>query len=658
MILMNVGLICSVIIFLSIIIFKSLYSIGPSQIGLVIKTYGKELPGGNPIALKGEAGYQAGLLMPGLIFKLWPLYRVEKHPWVQVPAEEIGLVISQVGNPLDLGTKSAIYKKEFKDFSDLDSFIKNGGQKGVQRQVLPPGTTVPIHPVAFIVLVKDKTYGVPISSMDNYKIDRDLLKLVRIEPMKKSDGSQQDVIGIVTTYEGAPLEDGDIASRMGGFKDIGEMEKIKEISNFDVIDKIFSSLNNEHNNYQDFQKFLDKGGKIGLQHCPLQYGSFVLNPYLVKVEIVPMLVVNQGYSAVIKSYVGLPTNDISGKDFKFGSLVKPGHKGIWEEALRTGKYPINPRCYQAVIVPTFILTLNWANSVSQAHCLDANLNSITAKSVEGFVFKLDLQVQIHIPDTNSPKVISMVGTTENLINEVLQAAIGNYLRNTIGGMKATEFITNRQKVQQQALTYIQEQLNKYFVETKGVYIQDIILPAEIVKVLTEREIAEQQIGTFEKQKSAEDKRVEMEKAKGMANMQSQLASSEVQITIANNKSDAKSAEARGEASYVEQMAKAEASKVESIGLAEAKKIEAGGLAKAKGYEAQVSAMGQTQTAMVNIFNILAEKGIKIIPDSIIVGGGGGSLDGLALSLMKFFDKKTIPEINKNLGDGDKYNENF
>ncbi len=75
-----------------------------------------------------------------------------------------------------------------------------------------------------------------------------------------------------------------------------------------------------------------------------------------------MLVVEQGQVAVIKSYVGLPTEDTSGLEFKFGSLVKPGHRGIWEEPLRTGKYPINPHCYQWEIVPTAILTLNWAEA--------------------------------------------------------------------------------------------------------------------------------------------------------------------------------------------------------------------------------------------------------------------------------------------------------
>ena len=58
--------------------------------------------------------------------------------------------------------------------------------------------------------------------------------------------------------------------------------------------------------------------------------------------MVPMLVVNQGEVAVMKAYVGLPTLDTSGAEFKFGSIVRPGHRGIWQEPLRTGKYADQP----------------------------------------------------------------------------------------------------------------------------------------------------------------------------------------------------------------------------------------------------------------------------------------------------------------------------
>jgi len=109
--------------------------------------------------MNGEAGYQADLLMPGLRFKLWPIFKVERYAWVQVPPDHIGLVIAQVGKALPTGAKSAVYKPEFGSFADVRTFLDSGGQRGVQRPVLPPGTTAPIHPVGFVVVTRERIFG-------------------------------------------------------------------------------------------------------------------------------------------------------------------------------------------------------------------------------------------------------------------------------------------------------------------------------------------------------------------------------------------------------------------------------------------------------------------------------------------------------------------
>ena len=630
----------AVAVFLALVlIIPSIRIIGPTRIGLVIKRFSlRKLPGDDPIAFRGEAGFQADLLMPGWRFKLWILYRVELHPWVQIPAGRIGVVISQVGAPLPTGAKSAVYRAELGNFSDLRGFLRNGGQKGVQRPVLPPGTLAPIHPAAFLVITENRVFGVPVSAEfrhlakaaggslkpEAFGLAGSQLEVVRIEPKRTGQsGETVDVVGIVTTYEGEPLPPGYIASRLDGFSDIEQMEQAGA-TDHEMIEAILGSKNEKHNNYQDFQAFLDQGGRIGLQHDPLLYGAYTLNPFLVSVELRPMLVVEQGQVGVVKSYVGLVTQDTSGEEFLFGSLVRPGHRGIWQEPLRTGKYPINPHCYKAEIVPTAILTLNWAEAVSRAHDLDAHLKSIQAKSREGFEFSIDLQVQIHVADTQAPWVISMVGTMQNLVNEVLQAAVGNHFRDKLQSMPAIRFIETRQQVQEEALEHIQEQLRQYKVETPGVYIQDVVLPAELVKVLTEREIANQEIATFQKQEEAEVQRIDMEKAKGTADMQQELARAQVSVDIKTNNAIARKAEADGEAEYIQKTGTAQGARVRAIGMA-----------RAEAYKAQVDALGQVPTALVNVSSALAEGGHKFVPEVLVMGQGGKPLDGLAAVLTQY-----------------------
>ena len=340
-----------------------------------------------------------------------------------------------------------------------------------------------------------------------------------------------------------------------------------------------------------------------------------------------MLVVKQGEVAVIKAYVGLVTEDTSGAEFKFGSLVRPGHRGVWQEPLRTGKYPINPRCYEAEIVPTAILTLNWAEAVSEAHHLDAQLQQIVAKSREGFIFRIDLQVQIHVPDTKAPRVISMVGTMRNLVSEVLQSAVGNHFRDKLQSMAAIRFIETRQQVQQEAFAHIKSQLDQYQVETRGVYIQDVILPEDLVRVLTQREIANQEIETFRRQEQAQDQRITMEHAKGTADMQAELATSKVGVEIKTNNAQARKAEAEDEAAYISETGTAKGAEVEAVGLA-----------RAKGYEAQVAALGAAPTAAVNIATAIAQSGVRFVPEVLVAGSGSGvsgGIEGLAATLMKY-----------------------
>jgi|MDTC01.2.fsa_nt_gb hypothetical protein len=620
-----------------VLIVPSFRVIKKDEVGLVIKRFGfRNLKDDMPVAFRGEPGYQAELLTPGVRFKFWVLYSVQAHPWVQVPAGEIGVIVSQIGQTLPIGAKTAIYKPGFGKYTDLHAFLEHGGEKGVQRYVLPPGELVPIHPVAFMVVTSTQSYGIPVSEglrklaretggkliPQSFGKDPASFRVMRISPVEEG-GRRVDMVGIVTAYEGEPLTEGAIASRLGDYEDIKKLEEAGA-SDSKLVETVLNPKNEVHNNYQDFQKFLDNGGRIGLQHDVVLYGAYNLNPFLVSVQKVQMLVVEQGEVAVIKAYVGLGTEDTSGEEFRHGSLVKPGHRGIWHEGLGTGKYPINPHCYEAVIVPTYILTLNWAEAESKAHQLDRNLSQIDAKSIEGFEFHLDLQVQIHIPDTQAPFVISMVGTIVNLVNEVLQAAVGNHFRDKLQSLKAVEFIERRQEVQENAFDHISNKLNEYKVVTKGVYIQDMVFPPKLVTVLTNREVAHQEIETFKKQKEAEDQRIETEKSKGTADMQAKLAQSLVGVNIKENDANARIAEANGESTYISETGKAQAAEVEAVGLA-----------RAKGYEAQVKALGQGPTAIINVASVLSKEGMKIVPD-VLVAGSGGSLDGLAATLTKAF----------------------
>ena len=72
------------------------------------------------------------------------------------------------------------------------------------------------------------------------------------------------------------------------------------------------------------------------------------------------------------------------------------------------------------------------------------------------------------------------------------------------------------------------------------------------------------------------------------------------------------------------------------GQAKGAEVRAVGMAKAEAYERQVAALGKDATAFVNAITALADRGIKIVPD-ILVGGGGQQcslVDGLLAMVMR------------------------
>jgi regulator of protease activity HflC (stomatin/prohibitin superfamily) len=227
----------------------------------------------------------------------------------------------------------------------------------------------------------------------------------------------------------------------------------------------------------------------------------------------------------------------------------------------------------------------------------------------------------------------MVGSVQNLVNEVLQSAVGNYFRNKIQSMAATEFIQQRDRVQEEAFLYIKKNLDKYEVETLGVFLQDIKFPEELSVVLREREIATQEAETYQQQRKAQDQRIETEQARGRADQQGDLAKSEVNITIAQNLAEARKRQADGEAFYTKATGEGQGAAIRAIGTAEADAAKAKGLALAAGLEAQKLAVGEQATLLVNVIKAIADGKVKITPEILVSGGADGPSQGLLALVM-------------------------
>ena len=557
------------------------------QVGIVIKRFGpRSLAPGRFMALQGEAGYQAETLPPGVHFGYWRWqYRVLKAPMTNVSPGEIALLVAADGAaiPSDRILGKVV---ECDNFQDARKFLLNGGEKGRQLGILTAGT-YRINGALFNVITS--------MTAAQHGMSADQLQLQRVEP---------DQVGIVTTLDGWSIDAGEIAGPVIA----------------------------GHDNFQNAHAFLTGGGRRGLQEQILLSGTWNLNPWFAQVEQVPMVQIPIGYIGVVISFVGMVHVDVSGLEFKHGDLVNVGHKGVWVTPLYPGKHPLNTRVMKVELVPTTNIVLNWATR-TEAHHFDEKLSSITVRSKDGFAFSLDVAQIIHVGALDAPKVISRVGSMQNLVDHVLQPIVGNYFRNSAQHYTVLDFLSARSERQQEAAEHIRTALGAYDVQAIDTLIGDINPPAQLMQTQTDRKIAEEQRKTYEVQEAAQVQRQQLVRQTSLADIQQQVVGSEQGVNIAELQANAHIKQATGEAESV---------RLRAIGEAEA--IRATGMAKAEAYRAGVEALGAQGYTVMQLLQIVGERNVRIVPDVAVSGqnGGTGLVDGLlGLMLRKETGTETV-----------------
>jgi uncharacterized membrane protein YqiK len=560
-------------------IFFGTVIVSKDGIGIVNKKwvlFGKHrtLPDGAIVALNGEAGLQADTLAPGIHFGLWAWqYAVYMEPFTTIEQGHIGTVEARDGHPLS-GGRVLAKTVECNSFQDARAFLLNGGERGPQISIIPPGT---------------------------YRINTALFQVRQEEVLEIPD----NMVGVVTTKDGKPLATGEIAG--------------KEIAG--------------HNMYQDAEAFITNGGHKGLQEQVILAGRYFINPRFATVDTKPMTEVPIANVGVVIAYVGDEGKDVTGDTFKHGNLVSRGQKGVWVDPLDPGKYPINPFTHKVELVPTANIVLNWATGKTEAHHLDEKLSTITVRSSDGFTFNLDVSQIIHVPRNDAPKVIARFGTMANLVTQVLEPTIGNYFRNAAQTSDVIEFLKKRSERQAEAKAAIGAALSEYNVNAIDTLIGDITPPEALMKTLTDRKIAEQEQVTYKTQQSAEETRKDLQQARAMADTQARVVDSERSVTIAKFGAEAAIEGARGQAESKKINAEADANVIITVGNAEASKTLAVGTSEADVIKLKIDSMESGNYALVQVVQALASNKTQLVPQIIAGGSGAGGQGGTLVDVL-------------------------
>lgn len=634
------------------VLFRSVALVRGDQLAVLERRWvGRRMPEGRVVAMRHEVGVQAHILGPGLHFLTPFIYAVRKSAMLEVGEDEVALVEAIDGRPVDPGRIFAKVVSGHNLFQDGEAFLVQGGERGPQLEVIPPGL---------------------------YRLNPYLFKVTKVAAIDIPSGRA----GIVAASDGAPIPSGRLLGcsvtghdkfqnaqsflERGGEK--GPQIDLLLPGRYRINTKLFTveicaattvpskrvgmvtakdgeplppseyvaKLVTGHREFQDAAAFLRAGGQRGPQLGFLRPGTYYVNPLLFDVILDQVAEVDRGHVAVIVSNVGLDPTQAPDFEQHAGSeplvsgieryVVDSGYRGIQRDVAGPGTYYLNKLAYIPHIISTTNLTIDWADDGKRA-LGPRTFNPLAIVSKDGFEMTISVKVIFRVLPEQAPHMVARIGTIENLIEHVIHPLIDSSFRNQASSTEAMKFMQDRHEEQKKAETHIGCELAKYHVMCVSVLICQILLPERLMETLTNKVVATQQMSMFDAQKQAEERRREMENTKAQANLQPDLVKSEVAVQIATQRKQETIILADGEGQATRLAQEGLAAGITAVGRAEGEKIRAMGLAKAEAYAEQAQALGQTSLALVEVMQRIAEGNVKITPDVLVSGGEGGQGEG-------------------------------
>ncbi|MFI5014879.1 MAG: SPFH domain-containing protein [Hyphomicrobiales bacterium] len=550
-----------------------------NQVGIVEKLWAaKGSIKSGFIALHGEAGFEPEILRGGIHIFFPFTYRIHKSDLVTVGQGRIAYVFARDGAPLGASQVLAANDSEEKsDFQDTRKFLVSGGQKGPQRKVLREGTYA-INTTQFAIITDERVYGHALSEQEQGVLNGMKQTIADREGFTPVIlAANQDLVGIVTVHDGPSLPPGEIIAPEVG-TDLRATETF-------------------HNNFQEPEKFLKAGGFRGRQLQVVVEGTWYINRLFATVESVPKIVIPVGNVGVVIFYTGPQTPDLSGEQYRHGELVLNGSRGVWQDPLLPGKYAFNTYAGKIEIIPTVNFILKWVRGETGALKLDENLSEISLITKDAFEPTLPLSVVMHIDYKKAPMIIQRFGDVKKLVEQTLDPMVSAFFKNIAQKMTLIELLQNRAAIQTESAAEMKARFEAYSLDLQEVLIGTPRAPAgdqtieNILIQLRSRQVAREQVTTYQEQEKAAVQERALNEAKATAAAQLALTQSLIQVKVHENEGAAALARAQKDAETVKVTAAAIGEKSRLEGQGEADRTLAIGTATAQATKLSVDAYG-------------------------------------------------------------------
>ncbi|UGA47890.1 flotillin family protein [Bradyrhizobium quebecense] len=567
------------------------------------------------IALNGEAGYEPEVLRGGLHVMFPFMYRIHRSDLVTVGQGKIAYVFARDGAALEPSQVLGANDTEDKsDFQDARRFLLGGGQKGPQRKVLREGTYA-INTTQFAIITDERVYGHALSERERGVLESMQLTITErwgFAPVVLA--ADHDLVGIVTVHDGPSLPPGEIIAPEVGIE-------LRDAATF-------------HNNFQEPEKFLLAGGYRGRQLQVIVEGTWYINRLFATVEAVPKTVIPVGNVGVVIFYTGPRTDDVSGEQYRHGELVLNGSRGVWKDPLLPGKYAFNTYAGKIEVIPTVNFILKWVRGEVGAMKLDENLSEISLITKDAFEPTLPLSVVMHIDYKKAPMIIQRFGDVKKLVEQTLDPMVSAFFKNIAQKMTLIELLQNRAAIQEESARVMKAKFEGYSLDFQEVLIgTPRAAPGDhtienILIQLRSRQIAREQIETYQEQEKAAVQERALNEAKATAAAQTALTQSLIQVKVHENEGAAALARAQKDAETRKVTAAAVGEQSRLEGQGEADRVLAVGTANAQATKLSVDAYGGPEYRLAEqnfakFADALTRINQPLVPQFLMSGGQAG-----------------------------------
>ncbi|MEK7506814.1 MAG: SPFH domain-containing protein [Patescibacteria group bacterium] len=507
------------LVFIAIFIFlgTSLFRVGEKEYALINWRFflSPRPPAGNFIALVGEQGIWARVYGPGVHFIPFVKMFGEITRWnlFTVPVGRRGLVIARDGEPL--GPRQIMTERPIviPDILDGDAFLRSGGQRGPQLNLLPPGDYTFNHELFEIRLIDP----VIITA-----VEKELEEEIKGE--KRMLKREVPRFGLVTVKIGRELEE-------KGGRILAERPRLNAY---------FST----HDNFQDLAAFLAMGGQKGVQEEILEPGAYIINPEAVNVKQIEAEFISAGFVGVVISSAGSePSEDEleilgtqNGRQItvlreKVDDRLVIDRRGILPKPLGPGFHFVHPVAQRLIRVDMTPRTICWDDQE------ETEFDPILVYTKDGFDFHVQVEVGIRVVD--APRFIAVSGKIGEFVNDTVSPQLNDIILSVASRKEVYEFFEKRADIVGDVLKQLRAVINEenffakiLFFRIKKIDVEEHTALAEYLKLRTGEVNARREEALVVAQTKVAGERVKLQRQNALAANQTITAVAELNTDAA------------------------------------------------------------------------------------------------------------------------------